>query len=108
ATIDADAVRYLHHGSTSQDVIDTALALQCKEAGRRLLDALERTGSALATLAQAHRDTMMVGRTVMQSASPIPFGWKVAGWLDPLARTRRHLRNALLDVAVLQFGGAVG
>ena len=70
ATIDAGAVRYLHHGATSQDVIDTALAMQCKEAGRRLLDALERTGAALSQLAQAHRDTMMIGRTVMQSASP--------------------------------------
>ena len=108
ATIDAGAVRYLHHGATSQDVIDTALAMQCKEAGRRLLDALERTGAALSQLAQAHRDTMMIGRTVMQSASPIPFAWKVAGWLDPLSRSRRHLRTSLLDVAVLQFGGAVG
>ena len=108
ATVDPEAVRFLHHGSTSQDVIDSALAMQCKEAGRRLLDALERTGAALCVLAQAHRGTMMVGRTLLQPAAPIPFGWKAAGWLEPLTRSRRHLRTALLDSAVLQFGGAVG
>ena len=108
ATVDPDAVRYLHHGATSQDVIDSALAMQCKEAGRRVLDALERTGAALCTLIDAHQDTAMVGRTLMQSASPITFAWKAACWLDPLTRSRRHLRTSLLDVAVLQFGGAVG
>jgi 3-carboxy-cis,cis-muconate cycloisomerase len=107
-TVDPDAVRYLHHGATSQDVIDSALAMQCKEAGRRVLDALERAGAALCTLIDAHRQTMMIGRTLMQSASPITFAWKAACWLDPLARSRRHLRTSLLDVAVLQFGGAVG
>lgn len=108
AAIEPDAVRYLHHGATSQDVIDSALAMQCKEAGRRLLDALERTGAALCTLIDNHRGTMMVGRTLMQVATPIPFAWKAACWLDPLTRSRRHLRTSLLDVAVLQFGGAVG
>jgi len=108
AAVDPDAVRFLHHGSTSQDVLDSALAMQCREAGRRLLDALERTGTALCVLIDAHRETMMVGRTVLQPASPIPFAWKVTGWLDPLTRCRRHLRTSLLDGAVLQFGGAVG
>ena len=108
ATVDPEAVRFLHHGSTSQDVIDSALAMQCKEAGRRLLDTLERSGSALCALIDSHRDTMMVGRTLLQPATPIPFAWKVACWLDPLTRSRRHLRTSLLDSAVLQFGGAVG
>ena len=108
ASVDPEAVRFLHHGSTSQDVIDSALAMQCKEAGRRLLDAHERTGAALCALVEAHRGTMMVGRTLLQPAAPIPFAWKAACWLDPLTRSRRHLRTALLDSAVLQFGGAVG
>ncbi len=108
AAIDADAVRYLHHGATSQDVIDSALTMQCKEAGRRLLDSLERTGAATCMLIEGHRRSMMVGRTLMQAAAPITFAWKAAGWLDPLTRSRRHLRTSLLDVAVLQFGGAVG
>ena len=108
ATIDVEAARYLHHGATTQDVIDSALAMQCKEAGRRLLDALERTGAALCLLVDANRQTMMIGRTLMQSAAPITFGWKAACWLDPLTRSRRHLRTSLLDGAVLQFGGAVG
>ena len=105
---DPEAVRYLHQGATSQDVIDSALALQCKEAGRRVLDSLERTGAALCRLIDDHPDTMLVGRTLMQPATPIPFAWKVASWLDPLTRSRRHLRATLLDAAVLQFGGAVG
>jgi 3-carboxy-cis,cis-muconate cycloisomerase len=108
ATIDPEAVRFLHHGSTSQDVIDSALAMQCKEAGRRVLDALERTGAALCGIVDAHRGTMMIGRTLLQPAAPIPFAWKAASWLDPLTRSRRHLRTSLLDSAVLQFGGAVG
>ena len=108
ATVDPEAVRFLHHGSTSQDVVDSALAMQCKEAGRRLVDALERTGAALCGLIEAHRGTMMVGRTLLQPAAPIPFAWKAACWLDPLTRSRRHLRTSLLDSAMLQFGGAVG
>ena len=108
AAHDPLAQRHLNLGASHQDLIDSALAMQCKEAGRRLLDALERAGAALDRLAQTHRHTLMPGRALMQPVSASTFGWKAAHWLDPLTRSRRHLRAALLDASVLQLGGASG
>lgn len=105
---DPQAQRFLNLGATDEDLIDSALAMQCKEAGRRMLDAIERTGAALAALADEHRHTVMVGRALLQPVAAITFGWKAAQWLDPLSRCRRHLRAALLDAAVLQLGGPAG
>ncbi|MDO4636335.1 MAG: lyase family protein [Lautropia sp.] len=103
-----DAVRYLHYGASHQDLMDSALAMQCKEAGRRLQDMLERVGSTLVQLIEGHQETLLMGRHQLQPTAPIYLAWKLAGWLDPLQRSRRHLRAALLDVAVLQFGGPDG
>jgi len=105
---DPEAARWVHWGATSQDVIDTALALQADAAGRVLLAAITRVGDRLAALADAHRGTMMTARTLLQPAAPVPFGWKAAVWLSPLPRLRRHLGRALEDLRVIQFGGAVG
>ena len=88
--------------------MDSALAMQCKEAGRRLQDMLERVGAAIVRLIEENQDTLLMSRHRLQPASPIYLAWKLAGWLDPLQRSRRHLRAALLDVAVLQFGGPDG
>ena len=103
-----DATRHLHHGASHQDLMDSVLAMQCKEAGRRLQDMLERVGTALVQLIEDHQETMLASRHRLQPDAPIWLAWKLAGWLDPLQRSRRHLRAALLDASVLQFGGPDG
>ncbi|MDO4903981.1 MAG: lyase family protein [Lautropia sp.] len=108
ATRHPDAARYLHFGASHQDLMDSALAMQCKEAGRRLLDVLERVGQSIGRLIEDHPDTLVMSRHRLQPGAPIFLAWKLAGWLDPLTRCRRHLRTALLDASVLQFGGAEG
>lgn len=108
AATDPQAPRYLNLGPSHQDLVDSALALQCKEAGRRLLDAIERTGNALVGLVDEHRRTVIAGRVRLQPVAATTFGWKAAQWLDPLSRSRRHLRLVLLDAAVLQVGGLDG
>lgn len=105
---DAAAARWVHWGATSQDVLDTALTLQIAAAGAALQAQLAQAGDRLAALADAHRTTMMTGRTLLQAATPISFGWKAACWLSPLPRLRRSLALALHDAAVLQLGGAAG
>jgi 3-carboxy-cis,cis-muconate cycloisomerase len=108
AATDAEAPRYLNLGPSHQDIVDSALAMQCKEAGRRLLDAIDRTGTALVGLVDEHRHTIIAGRVRLQPMAVTTFGWKAAQWLDPLSRSRRHLRLVLLDAAVLQLGGLSG
>jgi len=108
AATDKDAARYVHWGATSQDVIDTGLILQLREALKLIAKDLDRLASGLAKLATKHRSTVIVGRTWMQQALPTTFGAKVAGWLDALARSRERLQETQRRVLVLQFGGAVG
>jgi 3-carboxy-cis,cis-muconate cycloisomerase len=100
--------RFLHHGATTQDVMDTGLAL----VGARALDHVEsvvRTlGDTLATLADEHRRTVMPGRTHAQPAVPITFGGKTAVWLSELARHVERLRGARTRFAVVQLFGAAG
>ena len=108
AAVDAEAARYVHWGATSQDVVDTALALRSRDASALLVERLDRLGDALAELAEAHRATPTVARTLLQPATPVPFGWKAAVWLDAVARSQRGLTRASREVAVLQFGGASG
>uniref|UniRef100_UPI0022B196A7 lyase family protein n=1 Tax=Ralstonia pseudosolanacearum TaxID=1310165 RepID=UPI0022B196A7 len=82
------AARYVHWGATSQDIIDTGLMLQWRQAAA-LLDAdLRQLADALAALARAHRDTPMVARTWLQQALPTTFGRKVAGWLEAVHRAQ--------------------
>ncbi|HEX6959268.1 MAG TPA: 3-carboxy-cis,cis-muconate cycloisomerase [Ferrovibrio sp.] len=104
----ADAARYVHWGATSQDVMDTGLVLQLRQAIGGIEAELARLSSALADLAQTHRDTPMVGRTWLQHALPITFGVKVAGWLDAMERHRQRLQDMKPRLLVLQFGGAAG
>lgn len=105
---DEVAARYVHWGATSQDVIDTGCVLQLRAALDRIESRLAALCRNLATLADAHRDTVMVGRTWMQHALPISFGLKLAGWLDALGRDRDRLRALRPRLLTLQFGGAVG
>jgi 3-carboxy-cis,cis-muconate cycloisomerase len=108
AAQDADAARYVHWGATSQDVVDCALALQVRRAALLLRALTVRLGDAVAHLAVHHRDTPMTGRTLLQAATPVTFGWKAATWLTMLTRSLDHFELAAAGVAVLQFGGASG
>jgi 3-carboxy-cis,cis-muconate cycloisomerase len=105
---DADAAKYVHFGATSQDVIDTAMMLQCRDSVRVIANDLVLLIKQLAAIAQAHRNTIMIGRSFMQHARPITFGHKVAGWLNALLRSQAAIKTLLEEGFVLQFGGAVG
>lgn len=108
SAVSPTAARYVHYGATSQDVQDTAVALCHREAGKRLVELARAVGDSLAALAQRHAATPMLARTLLQPAAPMPFGWKAAMWLAPLARSLSGLRRGLADACALQFGGASG
>lgn len=108
ARVDPDGQAYVHWGATTQDVMDTALALQMRDVSDLLDLGLSQLASALATLAHRHRDTPMIGRTVLQHALPVTFGLKAAGWLGGVTRTRQRLAESAPRVLALQFGGAAG
>ncbi len=108
AALDPAAARYVHWGSTSQDVIDTGMALQLRDALDLIAVELAELADALAGLAYRHRATPMIGRTWMQHALPITFGLKAAGWLDALLRHQQRLTELRSRLCVLQFGGAAG
>lgn len=101
------AATWLHRGLTSQDVLDTALVLCLREALDVLAGELRRHAAALADLAEAHRDTLMAGRTLTQPAVPITFGVKVATWLEGILDAHDDVRGARDRLAV-QLGGAAG
>jgi 3-carboxy-cis,cis-muconate cycloisomerase/3-oxoadipate enol-lactonase len=103
-----EAARYVHWGATSQDVIDTGLVLQMRAAFGLLEDQLSKVCAGLAALAECHTATVMPGRTWLQQAVPITFGWKAAGWLDAMLRHRIRLREVRARALTLQFGGAAG
>jgi 3-carboxy-cis,cis-muconate cycloisomerase len=104
----AEAARYVHWGATSQDVIDTGLVLELRDALGWIDEQAGELCEELARLANAHRATVVAGRTWMQHAVPISYGVKVAGWLDAMIRHRARLRETRRRVLVLQFGGAAG
>ncbi len=108
AQTDEEASRYVHWGATSQDVIDTGLVLQLREAFDAIESELQKLSEKLAQLAQSHRTTALPARTWMQHAVPTVFGLKVAGWLDAMTRHRERLRETRQRALVLQFGGAAG
>jgi adenylosuccinate lyase len=100
--------RWFHYGLTSSDVVDTALSLQIQEAGRLLLEGVERALVAVTARAEEHRDTLCIGRTHGVHAEPTTFGLKLAGWAFELERSRARLIRALEDVRVGKLSGAVG
>ncbi|MBG6105580.1 3-carboxy-cis,cis-muconate cycloisomerase [Micromonospora vinacea] len=107
AAVPEDARAWVHLGATSQDVLDTALVLVAVRALGPLLDHLDAAVDAAAQLAAAHRDTVMVARTLGQQAAPTTFGLKAAGWLTGLVEGRDRLRHARAAQPA-QLGGAVG
>ena len=100
--------RWLHYGLTSSDVVDTALALQVREAGDLIVDGIEHALEAVVRRAEEHRDTAMVGRTHGVHAEPITFGAKLAGWAFELERDRERVGRALEGMRVGKLAGAVG
>jgi adenylosuccinate lyase len=102
------AGRFFHYGLTSSDVLDTATALQVREAGELVLEDLARALAAVVRRAEEHRETAMVGRTHGVHAEPITFGAKLAGWAFELDRDRDRLVRALEGMRVGKLSGAVG
>jgi adenylosuccinate lyase len=102
------AGRWFHYGLTSSDVLDTATALQVREAGALVLAGLDRAQEAVIGRAEEHRDTVMAGRTHGVHAEPITFGAKLAGWAFELERDRDRLVHALEGMRVGKLAGAVG
>ncbi|MFV0673728.1 3-carboxy-cis,cis-muconate cycloisomerase [Variovorax sp. tm] len=104
----AEAAAFVHFGSTSQDVIDSAMALVTREAVALIEADLAKAADALLRLAVTHAETPMLARTLMQPASVTSFGFKCAGWAAPLVRSRIRLRDAAKHALQLQLGGAIG
>ena len=102
------AARYVHLGLTSSDVLDTALALQLRNAADLILTELERVVQILERRAIEHRDTVCVGRTHGMFAEPTTFGLKLLVAFDEMRRQRDRLAQARRAVAVGKLSGAVG
>jgi len=97
-----------HRGATSQDIVDTALMLLVKPRLEACLSHLARLRQSQGELMRRHRDTPMIGRTLMQQALPITFGAKVAQWAWGLVQAERRLQRVVDAGLYVQFGGAVG
>ena len=105
---DPAAARWFHYGMTSNDVVDTAQALQVREASRLIEAALVKFGDALAKRAQEFRSTPQIGRTHGVHAEPITFGLKIANWYAENQRNQQRFRDAAAQMAVGKISGAVG
>jgi 3-carboxy-cis,cis-muconate cycloisomerase len=103
-----EAGRYVHWGATTQDIMDTATVLQIKDALALVEDDLKAIEAALAALARKHKSTVMAGRTHLQHALPVTFGYKAAVWLSMIARHCQRLAELKPRVLVGQFAGAAG
>ncbi|WP_281663190.1 class-II fumarase/aspartase family protein [Paraburkholderia fungorum] len=99
---------YAHWGATTQDIMDTADVLQFQDALKVLERDLDAVADQLVEIAKAHRDTVMVGRTHIQHALPVTFGYKAAVWLSSIDRHRKRLVELRPRLLVGQFSGAVG
>jgi 3-carboxy-cis,cis-muconate cycloisomerase len=107
AAASPEQARWVHHGATSQDVIDSGY-VHVLGRGLKLIELrLGRLVQAMGSLLEAHRTTPMIGRTFLQQAVPITFGVKTALWLDPLLESR-HVLHAILDAPVVQLAGPAG
>ncbi|QEZ46902.1 class-II fumarase/aspartase family protein [Cupriavidus oxalaticus] len=103
-----EAGRYVHWGATTQDIMDTAVALQVRDALDSIDADIRALRGILADLAIKHRDTPMAGRTHLQQALPVTFGYKAAIWLAMFDRHQQRLAELRPRVAVVEFAGAAG
>lgn len=100
--------RFIHMGMTSSDVLDTAFAVQLKEAGEILLDDIDKLLAVLKRRAYEHKNTLMIGRSHGIHAEPITFGLKIALWYQEMKRNRQRLMRAKESVSCGKISGAVG
>ena len=107
AAVGGEAAGYVHYGATSQDIVDTAAMLVSRRALELVLEDVARVTAACAALADSHRATPMVARTLLQQALPTMFGSKAATWLVGVLEARRLTVDARDRLAV-QLGGAAG
>jgi 3-carboxy-cis,cis-muconate cycloisomerase len=103
-----DAGRYIHWGATTQDIMDTAVVLQVREGLKIIEQDIAELRGILAKLARKYRDTPMAGRTHLQQALPVTFGYKVAIWLAIFDRHAERLDQLKPRVLVGEFAGAAG
>jgi 3-carboxy-cis,cis-muconate cycloisomerase len=103
-----DAGRYVHWGATTQDIMDTAVVLQLREGLGLLEEDISTIRRTLADLSRRYRDTPMAGRTHLQQALPITFGYKTSIWLAMFDRHAERLQQLKPRVLVGQFAGAAG
>lgn len=106
--LDPASAEYVHRGSTSQDIMDTAAMTVAREALTVIDGYLGHTADALAALARAHRDVPMAGRTLALHAAPTTFGLKAAGWHQLLIDARTRLRLVREEGLPVSLGGAAG
>lgn len=104
--LDEEAAHWLHRGATSQDTLDSALALVARDAADVIVGDAKAAVSALCDLAETHRDTVMVGRTLTQPATPVILALKLAGWARGIASAAARVRAA--GTLPVQLGGAAG
>jgi 3-carboxy-cis,cis-muconate cycloisomerase len=107
-TVGGEAAKHVHHGATSQDILDTAAMLVSRAALGAILASLDAVASACAGLAEAHRSTPMIGRTLLQQAVPTTFGLKAAGWLLGVLAARTDLGFVREERLAAQLGGPAG
>ncbi len=100
--------RYVHMGMTSSDLLDTTLALQCREAGKLILAKLNEVIEVTGKQAIKYKDQVMLGRTHGVSAEPITFGLKLALWYTELIRSKVRVERAIENISFGQVSGAVG
>jgi 3-carboxy-cis,cis-muconate cycloisomerase len=105
---DPAAKTAVHQGATSQDIIDTAAMLLARDAIDAAADSLSGAAAAAARLADAHRASLMIGRTLLQQAVPVTFGVVAAGWLAGLDSALDGLASVRETRLAVQFGGAAG
>ncbi|WP_409309814.1 adenylosuccinate lyase family protein [Pectobacterium sp. B1J-3] len=99
---------YVHWGATTQDIMDTAVVLQIRDAFALIKADIKTLRGTLADLARRYRNTPMAGRTHLQQALPVTFGYKVAIWLDMFDRHEERLQQASPRILVGEFAGAAG
>ena len=104
----ADSSRWLHYGLTSNDVVDTAQALQIKQASELILKLVDELAGILKDRAHEFKHAVQVGRSHGVHAEPITFGLKIAIWYDELVRNRKRFAEAAEEIRVGKTSGAVG
>lgn len=103
-----DASRYIHMGMTSSDVIDTAFALQIKDASEIITNDLDKVIETIRNKAKEHKETVCIGRSHGIHAEPMTFGVKLCSWLDIFERAKKRFELVKEEIAVGQISGPVG